>query len=85
MLGYSAERRLERQLIADYERVLDEVAQRLSPRTHSIAVALAALPEDIKGFGHVKLASCEIAKKREAALLQQLRDPQTASVKIAAE
>ncbi len=85
VFGYSAERRLERQLIADYERVLDEVAQRLSPRTHSIAVALAALPEDIKGFGHVKLASCEIAKKREAALLQHLRDPQSASVKIAAE
>jgi indolepyruvate ferredoxin oxidoreductase len=38
-------------------------------------VELAGLPEHIRGYGHVKLASIETAKAREAALLAQLRNP----------
>jgi len=75
MFGYTAERRLERQMIADYERLLDEIAGRLSRATHATAVALARLPEDIKGFGHVKLAAYAAAKQREAQLLADLRAP----------
>ncbi len=85
LFGYSAERRLERQMIADYEKTLDEIAARLSPITHATAVTLASLPEDIKGFGHVKHASFEVVKKREAALIEQLRDPKVAGVRVAAE
>ncbi len=85
LFGYSAERRLERQMIADYEKVLEEIGRRLSPATHATAVVLAALPEDIKGFGHVKQANYETAKQREAALLAMLRDPKPAPVQIAAE
>ncbi|MEQ1616496.1 MAG: indolepyruvate ferredoxin oxidoreductase family protein, partial [Hyphomicrobiaceae bacterium] len=85
LFGYSAERRLERQMIADYEKTLDEIATRLSPITHATAVTLASLPEDIKGFGHVKHASFEVVKKREAALIEQLRDPKVAGVRVAAE
>ncbi|HXF55859.1 MAG TPA: indolepyruvate ferredoxin oxidoreductase family protein [Hyphomicrobiaceae bacterium] len=83
VFGYSAERRLERQMIADYERLLDEIERRLSPATHRVAVALARLPEDVKGFGHVKQASWTKAKKRESFLLAELRKP--APVKVAAE
>ena len=85
LFGHSAERRLERQMIADYEKTLDEIAARLSPITHATSVTLASLPEDIKGFGHVKHASYEIVKKREAALIEQLRDPKVAGVRVAAE
>jgi indolepyruvate ferredoxin oxidoreductase len=46
-------------------------------------VALARLPEDVKGFGHIKDASLAKAKKREAFLLAELRNP--APVKVAAE
>ena len=42
VFGYTAERKLERQMIADYEKLLDEIAERLSPATHATAVALAA-------------------------------------------
>jgi indolepyruvate ferredoxin oxidoreductase len=70
-------------MIADYERLLDEILSRLSPATHATAIALARLPEDIKGFGHVKQASYAKAKKREAFLLAELRNP--APVKVAAE
>jgi indolepyruvate ferredoxin oxidoreductase len=73
--GYTAERRRERQMIADYERMLEEIGSRLSPATHAIAVQLAALPEDINGFGHVKLANYEKAKRGAVALLAELRRP----------
>ena len=52
--GRSLERRTERQLIGDYEAMLDEVSAGLTPDNHHIAVALAAIPEKIRGFGHVK-------------------------------
>ena len=44
-------------MIAEYEEMLDEISVKLSPDNHSIAVALAALPEQIRGFGHVKEAA----------------------------
>ena len=83
--GYTAERRLERQMIADYEALLDEIAERLSPATHHTAVALASLPLEIKGFGHIKERSYKAAKEREAALLADLRNPAVPPVLRAAE
>jgi indolepyruvate ferredoxin oxidoreductase len=74
VFGYSHERRLERQMIADYERLLDEVAERLSPATHHTAVALASLPLEIRGFGHIKERNYKLAKDREATLLAELRN-----------
>ena len=71
--GYSAERKTERQLIRDYEAMLDEILARLTADNHHIAVGLAAIPEKIRGFGHVKLRHLEAAKADEAALLDQLR------------
>src|SRR5215813_10944799 len=71
--GYTAERRTERALIADYEAMLDEVLQRLTPDNHHLAVALAAIPEKIRGFGHVKARHLKAAKADEAALLDQFR------------
>ncbi|MGB0085785.1 MAG: DUF6537 domain-containing protein, partial [Rhodomicrobiaceae bacterium] len=73
IFGLSAERRMERQLIADYESLLDEIARRLKPETHEVATALAALPEQIRGFGPVKLASVEKARLKEKQLLETLR------------
>jgi indolepyruvate ferredoxin oxidoreductase len=75
VFGYSAERKLERRMITDYEALMDEIAQRLSPATHTTTVALAGLALDIKGYGHVKMANYTTAKAREAALLAALRNP----------
>src|SRR5207245_1721822 len=55
--GYSEERRTERALIADYEALLAEVLERLTPENHHLAVALAAIPDKIRGLGHIKLRS----------------------------
>ena len=75
--GYSAERRLERRLIAEYEAVLDEVLQQLSSANHEIALELARLPEQIRGFGHVKERHLVAAKERESELLAALRAPES--------
>ena len=71
--GYGAERRAERKLIADYEANLAELIDRLNAGNHHVAVGIAAIPEKIRGFGHVKLRSLTAAKADEAALLDQLR------------
>ena len=83
VFGYSAERRMERQLVRDYEALVDEVAARLEHDNHALAVALASVPERIRGYGHVKDAHLEAAKAQEAELLEALRTPQAA--KSAAE
>jgi indolepyruvate ferredoxin oxidoreductase len=71
--GYTAERRTERQLVRDYEVLLDELLAGLAPDNHHLAVGLAAVPEKIRGFGHVKLRHLKAAKADEAALLEQFR------------
>src|SRR5204863_306526 len=71
--GYTLERRRERALVREYEMMLEEVLARLSGANHHIAVALAAIPEKIRGFGHVKVRHLKAAKADEAALLDQLR------------
>jgi indolepyruvate ferredoxin oxidoreductase len=71
--GYSTERKTERALVADYEKMLDEVLAKLTPENHHLAVGLAAIPEKIRGFGHVKLRHLKTAKADEAALVEQFR------------
>ena len=71
--GYTAERRTERRLIRDYEALLDELLAQLTPDNHHLAVGLAAIPEKIRGFGHVKMRHLAVAKAEEATLLEQFR------------
>jgi indolepyruvate ferredoxin oxidoreductase len=71
--GRSQERRTERKLIEDYEAALDKVLDALTPDNHHVAVGIAAIPEKIRGFGHVKQRHLAAAKADEAALLEQFR------------
>ena len=73
IFGYSEERKTERKLVADYEALLDEVLGKLNADNHPLAVGLAAIPEKIRGYGHVKARHLIAAKADEAALLEQLR------------
>ncbi len=79
--GRTAERRMERQLIADYETLLDGIAAALAPANHGAAVALASVPEHIRGYGHVKDEAIKAARARELELLKVFRDgtPQRAA------
>ncbi|MFZ1430521.1 MAG: indolepyruvate ferredoxin oxidoreductase family protein [Geminicoccaceae bacterium] len=72
VFGYTAERKQERRLLRDYEAILDEILQRLDQENHALAVELARLPQEIRGFGHVKEANVKRAKAKEAELLERL-------------
>ncbi|HEX2477790.1 MAG TPA: indolepyruvate ferredoxin oxidoreductase family protein [Geminicoccaceae bacterium] len=73
--GYSAERRLERRLIGEYESVIEQALAALGPENYDTAADLARLPEQIRGFGHVKERHLRAAKQRESELLAALRAP----------
>ena len=73
IFGRSEERRLERQLIADYETIVDELLEGLGRHNHAQAVAIARVPERIRGYGHVKLANLASARARWADLLAAWR------------
>ncbi|MFO1056043.1 MAG: indolepyruvate ferredoxin oxidoreductase family protein [Dongiaceae bacterium] len=75
VFGYGAERRLERQLIAEYEQRVEELLAGLDAERHAAAVALAALPEQIRGYGPVKEAHLAKVRTREAELLEAFRHP----------
>ena len=76
IFGHTAERKMERRLIADYEATLETLLANLDGDNHAIARDIAALPETIRGFGHVKEKSIEQAKAREAELLDAYRRPE---------
>ena len=76
MFGRTGERRMERRLIADYEALLAEILETLSPDNHHLAVALASLPDKVRGYGHVKEANVATAKVEEAELLAAFHKPQ---------
>ena len=76
--GWSRDRRTERGLIADYEATIAELLGTLAPERHALAVEIARVPEQIRGFGHVKERHLRAAKEREAALLRAYREPQPA-------
>jgi len=73
--GRTAERRAERQLIADYEATIAELLRGLDPERHALAVDIASLPDEIRGFGPVKADAIAKTKRRESELLARYRAP----------
>ena len=73
VFGKTRERRTERQLITDYDALIDELLPRLAAHNHAIAVELAAIPEQIRGYGHVKDRHLKAAKAKEAELVASFR------------
>ena len=70
--GRTDERRMERQMITDYEALVEEL---LSASTEMMptAIALARLPLKIRGFGHVKERNARDVEEERGALLAQFR------------
>lgn len=54
IFGYTKERRMERQLITDYEHLVYKLLDHLTPETYLSIVEILELPQRIRGFGHVK-------------------------------
>ncbi|HKT66401.1 MAG TPA: indolepyruvate ferredoxin oxidoreductase family protein, partial [Burkholderia sp.] len=75
VFGHTAERRDERRLIADYIALVDEFCATLDAERLPVALQLAGLPDDIRGFGHVKARNMAAAEQKRARLLQTYRTP----------
>lgn len=68
--GRTAERKMERALIKQYEADMKRVLPKVTKDTVDAVSALAALPLDIRGFGPVKTANeAKAAKRREEILV----------------
>src|SRR5438067_435159 len=85
IFGYSADRRLERDLIAGYEKDVTHVLSVLSPLNLDTAIEILSLPDRIRGYGPVKEKSVHDAKARYAQLAADLANPPPAPRQIAAE
>jgi indolepyruvate ferredoxin oxidoreductase len=85
IFGHSADRRLERDLIAGYEKDVAHVLSVLSPLTLETAIEILSLPDRIRGYGPVKEKAVLEAKVRYAQLAADLASPPPAPRQIAAE
>ncbi|TYR30253.1 indolepyruvate ferredoxin oxidoreductase family protein [Mesorhizobium microcysteis] len=85
IFGYTAERRMERRLLAEYEGDLTRIETALSPGRIEAAAALASVPSLIRGFGHVKHANAVKAGKERERMLERLAAPVSAEALKAAE
>jgi indolepyruvate ferredoxin oxidoreductase len=85
IFGHSADRRLERDLIAGYEKDVAHVLSVLSPLNLDTAIEILSLPDRIRGYGPVKEKSVQDAKARYEQLAKDLVNPPPAPRQIAAE
>jgi indolepyruvate ferredoxin oxidoreductase len=80
VFGYTQERRTERSLIGEYEKLVDELLGKLAADNHAVAVELAGIPEEIRGYGHVRARHLEKSRAKQAELLARFRGQGNAQV-----
>ena len=71
--GAAEVRRVERELIDEYEGMVAEALGLLTPDTHDTAVELLELPDVIRGYEEIKLRNVVLFRKRADAILKRLR------------
>lgn len=75
IFGYTQERRTERALIGEYEATVRDLVLGLTTDKVGLAVRIASIPEDIRGYGHVKERHLAAARIEQAKLLAEWRTP----------
>jgi indolepyruvate ferredoxin oxidoreductase len=75
IFGYSSERKTERALIAEYEQDVERLLQGLTAQNHAIAVEIASLPEEIRGYGHIKARNLTAARTKREQLFAKFGAP----------
>jgi len=83
--GYLPDRRTERALCARFEAMVDEIARSLTDRNRDAALALLALPMEIRGFGPVKERALGTVLPQWDALEETYRNPPETAFRFAAE
>ncbi|MGV0773193.1 DUF6537 domain-containing protein [Mycobacterium syngnathidarum] len=71
LFGHTGLRRLERELIGEYTAILQRLAGELTTHNHSTAVAIAALPDVIRGYEQIKLDNVDSYRTQVATLLEE--------------
>ena len=78
VFGRTAERKMERALIVEYSACIDELLRSLNAGNHALAVDIARIPEDIRGYGHVKERHLHAARPKWASMMAQWRGEEKA-------
>ncbi|MDH0200140.1 indolepyruvate ferredoxin oxidoreductase family protein [Comamonas aquatica] len=76
LFGRTAERRTERALIVEYRDCITQLLPQLTADKLELAVQIARIPEDIRGYGHVKERHLAAARSKWQGLMQQWQAPQ---------
>ena len=71
IFGYTTERKTERDLITAYEDDIEQLLDETRLDNLDTAIEIAGLPQQIRGFGHVKQTSIEAVASRHAELLKK--------------
>lgn len=82
IFGWGADRRLERRFIKEYEADLALITEHLNSENHALALQLAQLPSQVRGFGPVKEQNYEQAQQLRSTLREQLTSPETPAMSL---
>ncbi|ONF42690.1 pyruvate ferredoxin oxidoreductase [Marinobacter lutaoensis] len=69
---YSADRRLDRALLADYQQLVERIARELNAGNYDTFLQLAELPSEVRGFGPVREQAAEAIQAKRQQLLKDL-------------
>ena len=85
LFGHAKVRRIERELITEYRRIMESELDGLTPETYERAVKLAGLPDVIRGYEDVKLAGVERFREQVRAILSPDALPVALTIKRSRE
>lgn len=85
IFGYSEERRQERVMIEQYRQTVEQLLENINTDSYPLAVEIAALPRQIRGFGHVKQDNIEKVKLQQSLLLDRFYGREEKVVRIMAK
>ncbi len=71
--SYSQDRQLEQAILSEYEDLIKEIMDKLTPENYQVAIELATIPEHIRGYGQIKVQHIEALGAKKSTLLKQLR------------
>ncbi|WP_374763691.1 indolepyruvate ferredoxin oxidoreductase family protein [Yunchengibacter salinarum] len=77
LLGYSAERKMERRLIRDYEETVEALLDGLTRDNLALAVEIASLPDSVRGFGPIKEENVRLFDASKATLMERWHKGET--------
>jgi indolepyruvate ferredoxin oxidoreductase len=73
--GYTEERRMERELIGEFEQSIERLLSGLTSQNHALAVQIASIPDEMRGFGYIKKRNVDIARTKRDELLARFEAP----------